>query len=136
MVPVSRQRKAGAMLFRTSRLMRALRRRDRPPRLVDCEYCGRNFIVPVSWIDLDAERWWIRLRCGECGTAREVVVDNEQARRFEADVDIGARELARSLPRAERVRRDPERRNLQSAPDDRARPPARRSLRQRKRGTT
>ena len=124
------------MRFWTSRLVRSLGRGDRPPRLVDCEHCGRDFVVPVSWIDLDVERWWIRLRCGECGTAREVVVDNEEARRFEADVDAGARELARGLPRAERVRRDPEPRNLQSGPDDRAVPPAGRSLRPRKRGTT
>jgi hypothetical protein len=112
MVPTGRRRKAEAMLFRTSRLIRALRRRDRPPRLVDCEHCGRDFVVPVAWIDLDAERWWIRIRCGECGTAREVVLDDEQARRFEADVDAGARELAWSLARAGRVRCDPERSDL------------------------
>ena len=91
-----------AMRFWTSRLVRSLGRGDRPPRLVDCEHCGRDFVVPVSWIDLDAERWWIRMRCGECGTAREVVVDNEQARRFEADVEAGARELARSVSRVRR----------------------------------
>jgi len=116
--------------------MRARGRRDRPSSLVDCDHCGRDFVVPVSWLDLDEERWWIRTRCGECGTAREVVVGNEEARRFEADLDIGARKLARSLRRAERVRRDPDQRNLQPAPDDRPRPPAGRSLRQRKRGTT
>ena len=79
--------------------MRALRRCGRPRRLVDCEQCGRDFVIPVSWFDLDAERWSIRLRCGECGSAREVVMDNEEARRFEADLDRGAREIARSLAR-------------------------------------
>jgi hypothetical protein len=99
MVSASRQRKAAAMQFRTSRLMRALRRCARPRRLVDCEHCGRDFVIPVSWFDLDEERWSVRLRCGECGSAREVVIDNEEARRFEADLDRGVREIARSLSR-------------------------------------
>jgi hypothetical protein len=135
MVPISRRRKAAAMLFRTSRFIRALRRGARRKSLVDCEYCGRDFVVPVSWIDLDAERWWIRMRCGECGTTREVVLGDEQAHRFEADVDLGVRDLARSLSRAGRVRCAPERRNRHSGPSDRATPPARRSFGQRKRGT-
>jgi transcription elongation factor Elf1 len=80
--------------------MRALRRCGRPRRLVDCEQCGRDFVIPVSWSDLDAERWSIHLRCGECGSSREVVVDNDEARRFEADLDRGTREIARSLARA------------------------------------
>jgi transcription elongation factor Elf1 len=106
MARAEREREAAAMQFRTPRLLRALRRRERPRRLVDCEACGRDFVVPVSWIDLDAERWWIRIRCGECGATREVVVDDQTARRYEADVDAGVRELARRLPRAERTRRD------------------------------
>jgi hypothetical protein len=56
----------------------------------------------VSWVDLDRERWWIRLRCGECGSAREVVIDNEQARRFDADLDRGVREIAWRLSRMRR----------------------------------
>ena len=92
--------KAGSMLLRRFRLMRALRHRGRPRRLVDCEQCGRDFVIPVAWSDLDAERWSIHLRCGECGSSREVVVDNDDARRFEADLDRGTREIARSLARA------------------------------------
>jgi ribosomal protein S27E len=86
----------------TSRLMRALRRRGRPRSLVDCEHCGRDFVVPVAWVDLDEERWWVRVRCGECGRGREVVLDNEEARRYEAHVDRGTREIARSLSRVRR----------------------------------
>jgi len=87
------------MLSRTSSLMRALRRCGRPRRLVDCEQCGLDFVIPVSWFALDEERWSIRLRCGECGSARELVIDNEEARQYEADLDRGVREIARSLSR-------------------------------------
>jgi transcription elongation factor Elf1 len=90
------------MLSRTSRLLRALRRRGRPPRLVDCPICGRDFVVPVAWSDLDERRWAIRLRCGECGTAREVVVDDAEARRYEADLDTGTRAIAWGLSRMKR----------------------------------
>ncbi len=93
---------AGPMLSRMSRLLRALRRRGRPQRLVDCVTCGRDFVVPVSWFDLDERRWAIRLRCGECGTAREVVVDNAEARRYEADLDSGVRAIAWGLSRVKR----------------------------------
>ena len=90
------------MQWMTSRLMRALRRCDRPRSLVECEHCGREFVVPVAWVDLDTERWWVRLRCGECGSNREVVLENEEARRYEAQVDRGAREIARILFRVGR----------------------------------
>ena len=90
------------MLLRTSRLMRTLCRSRRPRSLVDCEHCGRDFVVPVAWLDLDKERWWVWLRCGECGRAREVVIDNKQARRYEADLERGARAIAWRLSRARR----------------------------------
>ena len=83
------------MWLRTSRLFRALR----PRRLVDCERCGRDFVNPVAWLEHDEERWWVRLRCGECGSTREVLIDNEQARQFDVDLDHGVREIARSLSR-------------------------------------
>ena len=82
----------------TSRLLRALRR-TRARSLVDCERCGRDFVVPVFRTGLDKERWAVRLRCGECGTVREVVIDNAQAHQYEADLDRGAREVSRSLSR-------------------------------------
>jgi uncharacterized Zn finger protein len=87
------------MRLRALRLVRALRRGGRPRPLVDCEHCGRDFVSPVEWHELDDARWWVRVRCGECGRAREVVIDDEQARRFDADLDRGAREIERSLSR-------------------------------------
>jgi hypothetical protein len=102
MVSERRHREAAAMQWMTSRLMRALRRCDRPRSLVECEHCGRDFVVPVAWVDLDAERWWVRLRCGECGSARELVLGNEEARRYEADLDRGTREIRRSMSRLRR----------------------------------
>ena len=87
------------MRLKTSRLLRVLRRGDRSRRLVDCEHCGRDFVSPVAWHELDDDRWWIRVRCGECGRSREVVIDNEQARRFDVDLDCGAREIERCISR-------------------------------------
>ena len=98
----SRGSRRPTMRLTVSRLLAVLRRGGAPRRLVDCERCGRDFVSPVAWHELDDDNWWIRVRCGECGSAREMVIDNEQAQQFDADLDRGAREIARSLSRLSR----------------------------------
>jgi len=48
-----------------------------------CSCCRSDFVVPVDWEEADATHWCIRLRCGECGHAREVTVDDFVAQRFD-----------------------------------------------------
>lgn len=55
--------------------------------LVDCIQCGSDFVVPTDWEPTLDARWWIALRCGQCGISREVNVTNDEAERFDAALD-------------------------------------------------
>jgi hypothetical protein len=73
-----------------------------PARLVDCGRCGSDFVNPVTWHGDGPSHWWIRLRCGECGVVRERLVSNEDAARFEYDLDLGVADIAAAVARIER----------------------------------
>jgi hypothetical protein len=92
-----------------ARLFGFLRRVARPKhampvRLVDCEYCDSDHVVPVAWKESGELGWWIRVRCGECAFVRDVEVSNEEAKRFERDVDRGVMDIATTVARLERER--------------------------------
>lgn len=93
----------------TSRLFDRLRRRRRtayptPPQLGDCERCDSGYVVPVAWHENGESGWWIRLRCGECAFVREVEVSNEEAQRFERELDRGVQDIAATVARIARER--------------------------------
>jgi hypothetical protein len=82
-------------------------------RLVDCGRCGSDFVNPVAWHEVGETTarlgwgatltdWWIRLRCGQCDTVREVEVSDEDAKRFERDLDLGVADIAAAVARIER----------------------------------
>ena len=48
--------------------------------------------------------WWIRLRCGECAFVRDVEVSNEEAKRYERELDRGVNDIATTVARLERMR--------------------------------
>jgi hypothetical protein len=84
-----------------------------PDRLVDCSRCGSDFVNPVAWHEAGATtvqlgwgasmtRWWIRLRCGQCGDVREVEVSDAEAQRFEQDLERGVAEVAAAVARIKR----------------------------------
>jgi uncharacterized Zn finger protein len=50
-----------------------------PARVLDCERCDSDSVVPVAWQESGELNWWIRVRCGECGFVRDVEVTNEEA---------------------------------------------------------
>jgi hypothetical protein len=62
--------------------------RRRPASLADCPACGADFVHPVEWSPEDAHRWWMLLRCGACDVLREAIVSNDEAARFDRDLDI------------------------------------------------
>ena len=98
-----------AMQRNTRKLLRLLSRfagsrNRRRTRLVVCESCRADFVNPVSWHELSETHWWIRLRCGECGFVREIEVDNDEAQRFEHDLDRGVRQIAAAFARLDRER--------------------------------
>ena len=73
-----------------------------PTRLIDCGRCGSGFVNPVAWQNRGERHWWIRLRCGEYGVVHEVEVSDEEATRFERDLDLGLADIAATMARIER----------------------------------
>jgi hypothetical protein len=100
---------AGVMWRDISRLLGLLRRLRRaaypmPARLLDCERCDADYVVPVAWQESGELNWWIRVRCGECGFVRDVEVTNEEAKRFERQLDRDVQQIAMTVARLERER--------------------------------
>ena len=81
---------------------RRLRASKRAPLIV-CRTCGTDYVIPVEWTEDGPSCWWMRLRCGECGSFREVVVSNELAQRYNADLNRGVDLIAGSLRRVEQA---------------------------------
>jgi hypothetical protein len=98
----------GAMPRNTAKLRRLVRRLAGPTylhaRLVDCEQCHADFVNPVCWHEQAETHWWIRLRCGECGLVREVEVTDEEAQRFDRELDRGMNQIAADFARLDRER--------------------------------
>jgi hypothetical protein len=100
----------GAMQRNSSRFIELLQRIAGPKyplpaatgRLVHCARCDSDFVNPVSWDERGETDWWIRLRCGECGAVREVEVSNDEARRFDRELDVGLEWIAATVARLER----------------------------------
>jgi hypothetical protein len=82
------------------------RRRQPPPGsgLHQCPLCHDDSVVPVRAEALDMARWEMRLRCGECGTYRDVVVSDDVAKRYDLDLARGMAEIAAALRREDRDR--------------------------------
>jgi uncharacterized Zn finger protein len=72
--------------------------------LVDCHECGCDFVNPVSWHAQGEAAWWIRIRCGGCGFVREVEVSNEEAERYDAELNRGTAKIASTLASLDRAR--------------------------------
>jgi hypothetical protein len=90
-------------------LLRRMANPVRPPGAPDgglgeCRRCRRHFVNPVQWHERDESRWWMRLRCGECGFVREAVVTDDDAVRFDRELDRGVDEIAALITRLDRAR--------------------------------
>ena len=70
--------------------------------LTICRSCGSGYVIPTDWSEQGDAAWWIRLRCGECESVREVVVSDATAQRYDQRLDQGMDEIARALHRLER----------------------------------
>jgi hypothetical protein len=66
-----------------------------------CPVCDRDFVQPVDWEPVGDQRWWMFLRCAECGMSREVVVTNAQADRFERELHARASILSTAVRKLE-----------------------------------
>jgi hypothetical protein len=102
-------RDAEVMSRRAAKLGVALRRILGPTHglneaLAVCRTCRSDFVNPVSWHERGETHWCIRLRCGECGHVREVEVSNEEADRYDAELDRGMVKIASTLASLDRAR--------------------------------
>jgi hypothetical protein len=70
--------------------------------LSTCVVCGARRVSPVDWDQRGPSWWWVRVRCGECGAFRQVVIDDAEAARFDMDLERAADELAEALEAFER----------------------------------
>ena len=84
----------------------SIRRRRPPPEsdLHRCQICCDDSVVPVAAEPLDMDGWEMRLRCGECGTYRDVVVSDAAAQRYDRDLRHGMAEIAAALRREDKER--------------------------------
>ncbi len=75
------------------------KRRRQPPGagLHQCLLCHEDFVVPIEADALDEGRWDLRLRCGQCGTYRDVVVSDDAAKRYDLELNRGMAEIAAAL---------------------------------------
>jgi hypothetical protein len=82
------------------------RSRQPPPGsgLHQCVVCRGDFVVPVLIEAVDKRRWHVLLRCGECQTYRDVVIDHTVAQRYEWDLERGIAEIAVASERLDRAR--------------------------------
>jgi hypothetical protein len=69
-----------------------------------CPACRAPFVHTVARSRLDAARWSMRLRCGECRHERDVVVADDVAARYDDDLRDAAREIARAIAAEDRER--------------------------------
>jgi hypothetical protein len=60
-------------------------------RLDLCGACGESFVCPVSWSESGPADWWLLLRCGSCGSSREVVASNSAVAEYDNQLDEGMR---------------------------------------------
>ena len=58
-----------------------------PAGLEICPVCTRDFVNPIDWAPLSGDRWWMLLRCGDCGAAREVTADADTANAFDGELN-------------------------------------------------
>lgn len=63
--------------------------------LAVCPSCRSDYVVPVDHRVADDDHWWIRLRCGECGNARDVTVTNDEAQRYDCALSKGMAVITR-----------------------------------------
>jgi hypothetical protein len=83
-------------------------RRRQAAELHRCLACGGDFVHPVCWHEADETHWWVRLRCGECGSWRDGRFTDEVVQRFDRRLDEEAERIADAADRLHREWRSTE----------------------------
>ena len=72
-------------------------------RLDVCPKCGEDFVYPVTWAESGPADWWLLLRCGGCGSWRDLVASNRVVEAFDRTLDV---KMARIRAAADRLARE------------------------------
>ena len=62
-----------------------------------CTDCHADYVHPVEWQESGEDHWWMLLRCGACGSERDVTVADDVAKRFGEDLDRAERQIERAV---------------------------------------
>jgi hypothetical protein len=77
-------------MSRFRRWLRGRKRRDRAGAATSldlCTECGEGFVYPDTWTEWGLTDWLVLLRCGSCGTRRDVVASNCAVAEFDRILD-------------------------------------------------
>jgi len=72
--------------------------------LHQCALCHAECVVPVWWESVGDDRWHMLLRCGACGTYRDVTAGDDVAQAYERDIERGTSQIRAALERMDRDR--------------------------------
>jgi len=72
--------------------------------LSTCVACRRDYVVPVEWETVGTDRWWMFLRCAQCGVSREVTVADAVAQRYDTELRLSAEAIRRAAEQLEQER--------------------------------
>jgi hypothetical protein len=67
-----------------------------------CPSCGEAFVYPVTWAESGPTGWWLLLRCGGCGSWRDVVASNLAVEAFDRTLDEAMNAIRRAAERLAR----------------------------------
>jgi hypothetical protein len=67
-----------------------------------CSTCRSGFVHSMERRRDRHARWLLRLRCGQCGACRDVIVNDDLLQRFDADVSRGLAAIASDLATLDR----------------------------------
>ena len=74
-----------------------------PPRVDQdahvCPICGSSLVYPIDWTREDDAAWSLTLRCPECETRRQVLLDRSGVEQFNRELYLGAQAVAREADR-------------------------------------
>jgi hypothetical protein len=93
-MPSRAARSAQSVASSLRRLRSTFDAEPRTASLSVCVHCERDFVVPVRWEPVGTDRWWMFLRCAECGVSREVTVSDAAAAAYDDELARGARAVA------------------------------------------
>src|SRR4051812_34059276 len=69
--------------------------------LAACPLWRDGFVPAVELGAASHDRWWMFLRCAQCGISREVTVSNEVAERYDEELAGGAKAISLAARRLE-----------------------------------